>query len=65
MNNDPCMYHVSFLLNVGDRERAEGEIGEERWEACGGWYQGEMGGIRLMGRRSGGCHKLRGHKCRR
>jgi hypothetical protein len=22
MNNDPCVYHVIFLLNVGDRDES-------------------------------------------
>jgi hypothetical protein len=33
MNNDPCVYHVSFLLNVGDRD--EGGGGNRRGDARG------------------------------
>jgi len=40
MNNDPCMYHVSFLLNVGDRDEGggrnrSGEVGSMWWMVSG------------------------------
>jgi hypothetical protein len=34
MNNDPCMYHVSFLFNVGDGDEGGKTERSERRQAC-------------------------------
>jgi hypothetical protein len=34
MNNDPCMYHVSFLFSVGDGDEGGKTERSERRQAC-------------------------------
>lgn len=37
MNNDPCVRHVSCLLNVENKRKGVAEGG---WGACDGWMDG-------------------------
>jgi len=58
MNNDPCMYHVSFLLIVGDKD--EGKRWREKSEAGvrPGWSDGGQAETEERGGETGNMERM-------